>query len=67
MKLFRIFEIIYLHTGIEGADRNSKIAIGWALRRYYFTMWLRVRPTFFRHFIIGVHWETKRIIIGISK
>jgi len=66
MKIFGL-EIIYLTTGFEGADRYSKIAIGWALRRYYLTLWIRIRPNFFRHLIVGIHWEQKRLIIGISK
>jgi hypothetical protein len=66
MKIGRL-EIIYLTTGIEGADKDSKVAIGWALRKFYLTIWIRIRPNFFRHFICGVHLETKRFLIGISK
>jgi len=60
------FEIIYLTTGIESASPDSKIAIGFAFRRLYFTAWLRIRPEFFRHLIFGYHLETKRFLIGIS-
>jgi hypothetical protein len=62
-----VVEIIYLKKGWEGASPNSKIAIGWALRRYYLTMWLRIRPNFFRHLIFGFHIEGIEFLHGISK
>jgi hypothetical protein len=67
MKIGKRIEIIYLKEGWEGSQPDTKIAFAFAFRRWYFTCWLKIKPSFFRHFICGVHLEGVRWMFGISK
>ena len=60
-------EIIYLKTGLEGGRPESKVVIGFGLRKYYITAWIRVRPNFFRHLLLGLHVEGIEFLCGINK
>lgn len=64
-------EIVYFEFGSEGFELNTNIGIGWALRRWYLMVHLRLRtpwrPYLYRNFAIGWNREQKRLIWGINR
>jgi hypothetical protein len=67
-----LFEIKYLHTGFEGHYPNARISFAFALRKFYFVCFLRIKDRnyesiFWRHFVIGFSREQKKFKLGFSK
>ena len=59
------FELLYLVSGLEGFQKETKFGFGWCLRHWYFFCQWRIKGKY-ANFVLGWCREQHRFVWGLN-